>query len=352
MPRANVLETFSLQEAEGIRADLSTREQETHRDPSPVDSTTKDRSSALFDSSPSYRFESYEDETPTFVQQPAHLDDAPQSPSPRPISEVQPSTQNHASTVMSNLNQPPAEMENRGDAPPAEPYQSIFGPPPSQEVLERSLSPPKTPLQTIPEDDHEDEKSPALGRQRIPSLNTSSALGQRSRDRSLTPNWEGCSTPDIVPPPQKKLRRSSGSGEIGRSFSSSEHFDGPGRLLSPSRELERSVSPAISRSDLVSAAAGATGVVVGLATTVPQSGTRDNASDNDTKYLGNLELKPTTSQPQLRARQLNVESVPSSSTYDPINDKGKEVVRDMVDVYVSIRSLRVLPLLVWHASRC
>jgi hypothetical protein len=350
MHRAAFVETSPVREAERSGADFSTHEVEIHRDPSPVDSTTKDRSSALFDSSPSRQFESLGDETPSDVKQPVRLNDAPQSPSPVPIIEIQYPTQNNSPTVTSNLDRPPTETEKGGSLPPAEPYPSIFGPRPSHEVLERSLSPPKTPLQTIPEDDREDEKSPALRRQRSQAMDASSAKSHPARDRSSTPVLEGQKTPDMIPPPQKRLRRSSDSEDVGRTSSSSEHFGGPGRLLSPSQEPERSVSPSISHSDLVTAA-GAMGVADfggGLGAAILHSA---EASDDGTKSLGKLDLKPTTSEQQRRARQIETEGLPSSSTYDPVHDKGKEVVRDMADVYVSNCFFSVHPF-AWRECHC
>ena len=339
LPHTTLLEsTRHREEAERIGADVSTREAEINREPSPVDSTTKDRSSALFNSPASHLFESFKD---SGLEQPTHVSDYLQSPSLRPTAEIQHSTEYLAPTVATSLDSGPTEMGHHEDVPSSEPYRSIFGPPSFQDPSERSSSPSRTALQTIPEDDHEDEKSPCLRRQRSPPSTASPAGIHTSGGHSPTPNLQGDNTPDM-PPPQKRLRRSGGSGDIRLTSSSSEHSDGQGRLQGPSQELERSASPSISNSDLVTAA-GAIGEAE-LGTAVVQSAARDDAVDEDAKSLGNLapNLKPTTAEQHRRARQADVESLPSSSTYDPVNDKGKEVVRDMADVYVRLPSLFVL----------
>jgi hypothetical protein len=46
--------------------------------------------------------------------------------------------------------------------------------------------------------------------------------------------------------------------------------------------------------------------------------------------------RATTPQPQSRSpTDLNVERIASSSSYDPVTDKGKKPARTMTDVYVS-----------------
>jgi hypothetical protein len=334
------LETLPRQGDEGSKGVLSAYEAEHHRDPSPVDSTTKDRSSRLFDSSPSHRLESFK-EAPSFEVKPStSFDDALESPSLRGVIEDHSDPRDQAPIPASSLDSRLTETSYLPDVSPTEPYRSIFGPLP-QDALERPFSPPKTPLQTIPEDDRESERSPALRRQRSPANVASPTISYASVGRSLAPNLEGRVSPESQPA-LKKLRRSRGSGDIRRASLGSEHSESPNRLMSPGPELEQSYSPrsATSHSDFVTAAAAIGAAGLGAAALISNS--RDDASVGDTKSLGNVDLKPATSKQQRRARQVDAEGLPSSSTYDPVNDKGKEVVRDMADVYVSALSCSTL----------
>ncbi len=332
------------QDVERSQAAFTTLEGEPHREPSPVDSTTKDRSSGLFDSSPSNRFDTIEKESPSPIKHSEFQSAVLKSPTPRRNIKVQPDTQDQAPTLTSNMDDLSKEIDHPRDILPAELYQSIFGPPASHDALERTLSPPKTPLHTISEDARENEKGPFLRRHISPSHIASPARSHTSTARSPTPNTEGRSTPDIQPA-QKKLRRSHGSGDIRRASLGSEHSEGHDRLLSPAPDSERSfsrkTSPRPTHGNFVTAAAAVGAAGLGAAVLQPRS--RDDLSTKDTKSLGNEDLKPTTSK-QRRARQLGAEGLPSSSTYDPVNDKGREVVRDMADVYVSADCLFTFPL--------
>ncbi len=349
------------QDAERSGTDLSILGVGRHREPSPVDSTTKDRSSALFNSPPSNRFEQFESEPPSDIRHPSSPSDTHQSPSPSQIIEKTPDARDQ-----------PLSLANQLDNQPEEPYRSIFGPPPSShDVLDRPPSPPRTPLQTIPEDDRENEKSPSLRRRRSPSNVASPTRSHTSIGRSMTPNAAGRSTPELQPA-HKKLRRSAGSPDIGRASSGSEHSERPHRLMSPALDVERSATPRSWHSGSGIAAATTAAAGLGAATTGPGaaglgtataglgaaglgaaglgaavllSGSRDKDSTGDTKPLGDVALQPTPSEQRRATKQLEVEEgLPSSSTYDPVNDKGKEPVRGMADVYVSFPLLHAIIL--------
>jgi hypothetical protein len=303
---------------------------EAHREPSAVDSTTKDLSSGLFDSSPSYRNETATRDTQPEVSHPTAFEDVPYFPSPKDTNQMRAVVEDQPHNLDGHL----AERALDAATVPSEPCSSIFGAPTSTELHERSVSPAKTPLQTIQEDDREDEKSPSLRRGRHPSAAVSPAESIPSVSRALTPGHDRRSTPEIQPP-QKKLRHSHGTDDIRRASLGSEHSEGRESLLSPPPDVEDVAPRGTSSSDLATAAtvAGAAGLAgFGAAALLPS---RDDASDH-TKYLGSGgNIKEPTTSKQRRGRQRNVEDLPSSSIYDPVNDKGKGVVREMEDVYVS-----------------
>ena len=345
--------TGSDQDVGRSEAELSAAEIEPHREPSPVDSTTKDRSSALFNSPPSNLFEQYESEPPSDTRHPWSPSGTHQSPPPRPIIETTSDARDQPASFANHLDNQSTGMHHPRDLRPEEPYQSVFGPPASShDVVERALSPPRTPLQTIPEDDREHEKSPSLRRRRSPSIVASPTRSHTSTGRPVTPNAAGRSTPELQPA-HKKLRRSPGSQDMRRASSGSEHADRPHRLKSPAPDVERSATPGSWHSDsgTAAAAAGAAGLgaaglgAAALGAAVLLSGSRDRKSMDGTKSLGNVDVQPTASEQRRARQQLEAEALPLSSTYDPVKDQGKETVRDMADVYVSHRLFLLLSLL-------
>jgi hypothetical protein len=83
----------------------------------------------------------------------------------------------------------------------------------------------------------------------------------------------------------------------------------------------------------VGGAAIAVGAAV-LAAEELRSTSRDEKR-GDAKSLGKTQSRSTSSK-QLRHSQPSSENIASSSTHDPVREKGKAATRDMADVYVSI----------------
>ena len=161
------------------------------RQPSPVDSTTKDRSSALFNSSPSNRTDAY-GATPRLDTR--HIQS--------PVTDLHrsPSVHGHGHRSREDLRSltpsrsPTRHLQQTSDAPIVEPMQevsqqphrSIFGPFPTGDEHDRGLSPPRTPLQTIHE--HVIDTSPSNRVRRHLSDVGSPGRGHTSVGRSSAPD--------------------------------------------------------------------------------------------------------------------------------------------------------------------
>jgi hypothetical protein len=76
------------------------------------------------------------------------------------------------------------------------------------------------------------------------------------------------------------------------------------------------------------------GTAAVLAAEEPRHTSRDERR-GDAKSLGKSKSRSTSSK-QLRQSPPSVENIASSSTHDPVREKGKAAARDMAEVYVSI----------------
>ena len=238
------------------------------REPSPVLSTSKERSSKLFNSSPSNRIDEIGETTGLDT---AHLS--------QPVTDIHrsPSIHGHHRSrgelrARSPAGSEPTQLSDtlHEQSTPPEPHRSIFGPYSTQDGHERGFSPPKTPLHTISE--HSQDTSPSLRRQ-----------------RDVSDVGEGH--------PRKALQQQ----KSGRSLRD---------------------------------AAGIAGVAA-----VGAFGAHELSRDDDqpaihAKSLGRSKAN-TKSSRSLRRATFDPEIVPSSSAHDPFEGKGKEVAREMSDVYVS-----------------
>ena len=312
------------------------------RRPSPVDSTTKDRSSRLFDSSPSVRTEQYDDMPrldTTHLQGPTT--DIHRSPSVhghrdrqglRDLSHAE--TDSRILRDQSNESRRSPTIRGRrsreeygssgeiglgaGHLPEMreEQHRSIFGPYPAEAGQAMGLSLPKTPLQAIKE--NKSEMSASHRRERPLSDVGSTEPGHKSIHRSSVSPGPGSLT---------DVRRSEDSIKAKSPLpQDSMAHSKPGSQLESNRELAS-----------VASLPGLAGPGAAFAAAHLTAGSRD-VDAVGTKSLGKSRSRPTSSQQLRRSNQFNPEDLPSSSTHDPLQDKGKGAARDMADVYVSSRS--------------
>ena len=292
--------------------------------PSPVDSTTKDRSSALFNSSPSNRTDAY-NATPGLDKR---HDEAP-------VTDLHRSTSVHGHRSREDLRpltpsrSPTRHLRQTSDAPILEsmqevsqqPHRSIFGPFPTDDEHDRRLSTPRTPLQTIHE--HVSNTTPSNRRRRPLSEVGSPDRGHQSIERSSAPalgerDYRVDAERPINAFNTQTLPRQPGAAESGREFQSTL-ADNHGRAIEDVGDL-----------------AGLAGAAT-IATEALRPTSRDEKA-GDTKSLGNSKSRSTSSK-QLRRSQASLENIASSSTHDPVREKGKAAARDMADVYVSVSCL-------------
>jgi hypothetical protein len=289
--------------------------------PSPVDSTTKDRSSALFNSSPSNRTDTY-GATPRLDTRhmQAPITDLHRSPSihgHRSREDLRSLTPSHS---------PTRHHRQMSDAPIAEPVQevsqqphrSIFGPFSTSDEHDRGLSPPRTPLQTIHE--HVPDTSPSNRRRRPLSDVGSPDRGHKSVQRSSAPALGELDSRLDAEHPRDAVHTQIPAGHPSAVESERESQSAAGG--NHSRALAE-----------IGAFAGVAGAGA-IATEELRQTSRDNKSW-DTKSLGKSKSRSTSSK-QLRRSQASLENIASSSTHDPVREKGKAAARDMADVYVSI----------------
>jgi hypothetical protein len=199
-----------------------------------------------------------------------------------------------------------------------QPHRSIFGSYPTSDEHDRGLSPPRTPLQTIHE--HVNDPNP-LNRVRRPLSDVGSpSRGHTSAGRS--------SAPDLGRP---------------ASHLDAEHpidkFHTQALREQPSAvESERESQTAADGNHNLALAeiAGVAGVAgaAAIAADELRPSSRDEKTE-DAKSLGKSKSRSTSSK-QLRRSQVSLENIASSSTHDPVREKGKSAARDMADVYVSI----------------
>ena len=304
------------------------------RHPTPVDSTTKDRSSALFNSSPSNRTDPH-GSTPRLDTQhiQAPVTDLHRSPSVhghRSREDLRPMTPSRSPTRHLRQTSDAPSAESMQEVPP-QPHRSIFGPFPAPDEHDRGLSPPRTPLQTIHE--HVPDTSPSNRRRRPLSDVGSPDRGHKSVQRSSAPAL----------------------GELDDRLDTERAVDalhtqvptGHGNEVESARGTERDAAGDHSRTLAeVGGLAGVAGPAL-IATEALRSTSREEISGRDPKSLGKSKSRSTSSK-QLRRSQSSFENIASSSTHDPVREKGKGTARDMADIYVSTSRLSLVSQVYKH----
>jgi hypothetical protein len=156
--------TSSSEDISGKRSKRVSRDLEeasARREPSPVQSTSKDRSSKLFNSSPSNRIDQHEEALRLDTSHLVHSQtDIHRSPSIHGHHK----SREQLKALSLSRSHPIETLETHHESTPSEPHRSIFGPYTTEEGHDRSFSPPKSPLHTISE--HSQDTSPSLRRQR------------------------------------------------------------------------------------------------------------------------------------------------------------------------------------------
>jgi hypothetical protein len=288
--------------------------------PSPVDSTTKDRSSALFNSSPSNRTEAY-GASPSLDTRhmQAPVTDLHRSPSihrHRSREDLRSLTLSRSPTrqARQNSDAPIAQSMQEASQPP---HRSIFGPFPAGDERDRSLSPPRTPLQTIHE--HVPDTSPSNRRRRPQSDVGSPDRGHKSVQRSSAPDKGDRDSRFEAEHPSDAFHTQIPPGQPSAVKSEQE----------PQDPVAGDHSRALAQVGSFAAVAGAAAI-----TTEELRPTSRDEKPGDTKSLGKSKSRSTSSK-QLRRSQAGLENIASSSTHDPVREKGKAAATDMADVYVS-----------------
>ena len=346
------------------------------REPSPVSSTTKDRSSVLFQSSPSTR----ED----LVERPRELGAPPVYPiaakdashqASRDLADEVRSTDlptEHSSVVA-------AERASHMTSPTGHASTSLFGGPVG--IASDVKSPPRSPfspdgsnrrrLDTITEYSPEDSPLHKKGRHLsdvglpehgIKSLRRSGRRPSLAQQRVLSPpaREEGAakdliSTDDLIArlswPPVDEDKHAvdlERSRSRSRNTDQSHHGNAPAAAAAPRESERRSVSGASIRSgESINAIIRTPDQARSVSGQSFRSSGTPPLRRVDHRVSGDLRLASKKSEAKL-AKELEAEehdmdlvAIPSSSTYDPISDKGKTKVRDMADVYVSTVFLRL-----------
>ncbi len=331
------------------------------REPSPVSSTTKDRSSALFNSSPSAREavidrpqeESASTRNDIIRQEPTWSFGSQGSPEPESEPEPQDlSRESSSHHVTEPISDPTTYDKLTGRH--ADSSASLFGGPLGQDedVVSESKSRPSSevrgrrqPLDTISEGSRDRSSLHAKDKHAFSNLGSPEAGFNQRRVRSPL------ATDDTLP-------RAPGAGPAVNEEKASDDFDtNRGRnteqvssrhgnlsnLPPNSREGEhRTASAASMRSD---------NSIHAMIRTPDQLRSASGQSYRSTgtpplrrvdrSVSGDLRGASRLSEAKLRAKTSEAESdsavnIPSSSTYDPISDKGKSRA-DMADVYVSLQ---------------
>ncbi len=334
------------------------------RESSPVSSTTKDRSSVLFQSSPSTREELADrpQEHFTLTKDPVATQHTSHAAERELLDDVQ---QKYVPTEQSST--VGAERALHMTSPTGQAGSSLFGGP--MGTISDVLSPPRSPfspdgstrrrLGTITE--YNPEESPLHKKSRhlsdigspergVKSLRRSSRPHSLSQQRVRSPpTREGTpknliSTDDLIAhlswPPVDEDKH---AVDLERSRSRSRNADPSHHSNAPAvpREGERrSMSGASIRSgDSINAIIRTPDHVRSVSGQSFRSSGTPPLRRVDHRVSGDLRLANKKSEAklakELEAAEEHDNPIPSSSTYDPIKDKGKTRVKDMADVYVS-----------------
>ena len=334
------------------------------REPSPVSSTTKDRSSVLFQSSPSTREELADrpQEHPSSPHYPIATEHSSDQGSKDLAGEVRSKDlpTEHPSVVA-------AERALHMTSPTGNAGTSLFGGPVG--IVSDVKSPPRSPfspdgssrrkLDTITEYSPEESLLHKKGRHLsdvglpehgIKSLRRSSRPQSLSQQRVLSPPAREdppkklISTDDLIarlswPPVDEDKHAVDLERSRSRSRNTDHSHHGNGPAAAPRESDRRSVSGASIRSgDSINAIIRTPDQVRSVSGQSFRSSGTPPLRRVDHRVSGDLRLANKKSEAKL-AKELEAEehdiAIPSSSTYDPIKDKGKTKVRDMADVFVS-----------------
>lgn len=343
------------------------------REPSPVSSTTKDRSSALFDSSPSARGEAVVKVQGQDAS--SHYDPVREEPTWSFDHETPPQQRSRvASRERESGSTPEHALESIGYEDPAGQHEdagmSRFGGPQSNENDSQSLarSPPPSEirgrqrLNTISEDSADgspvqkkdkramsDVGSPESGvkgrRMRSPSVGDDVAGEYESTyDPVIRPSWPAADEEKHAVEERSRSRNS----EHSTAFSSRQgalpdvtprHKEGEYRTGSAaSMQSEKSIHAIIRTPDQFRSASGLSYSSSGT----PPLRRVDRSASGDLRGASRRKSQDraknhTKSSSEFEAEPEIGVGIPSSSTYDPITDKGKSRA-NMADVYVSLHS--------------
>ena len=340
------------------------------RDPSPVSSTTKDRSSALFDSSPSAREEMVDRSGETHAStangsvRPEPSWSFSQGGSPQPRSRDPSERAVYSRVAEPSLDQT-AYHDLAGDR--EEPPESIFGGPirPDEDIISEPRSPTVSEtrgrlqrLETISENGQDKLSSHTKDKNAIPDMDSPEAEAGIKEDRVLSPpatvHAEGHLSQDHLDPaesrrPSEDQKISSDSNQSHSHSQPSDPIDLPSVPSKPregeyrtasaaSMQSDNSIHAIIRTPDQIRSASGQSFRSSGT----PPLRRVDRSVSGDLRgasklKVGEAKTRAKTSQAESEAEaELELDpSIPSSSTYDPVTDKGKSRA-DMVDVYVSI----------------
>ena len=339
------------------------------REPSPVNSTTKDRSSILFQSSPSTRVEalghSRQFSSPTTEQAAAEhfTDEAKREPADEARTRNMPTQESLDPTKHALHMTSPSGRIIQG------PGSSLFGGPVG--IISDITSPPRSPfnpdgsnrrrLDTISENNPEasplhkkgrhltDVGSPEHGVKSLRRSTRPQAISQQrvqSPTREITPK-ELVSTDDLIarlswPAVDEDKHAVDLERSRSRTTDHSNHSNAP---VVPRESDRRSVSGASIRSgDSINAIIRTPDQVRSASGQGYRSSGTPPLRRVDHRVSGDLRLANRKSEAKLaklakerEADELehDILALPSSSTYDPVKDKGKTRVKDMTDVFVS-----------------
>lgn len=339
---------------------------EAPREPSPVSSTTKERTSALFGSSPSAREERpdrpREDQSPSrkvgVHEAPTWSFGRAESPRghPRTISEI-----NRSPFDEEKSTEPSAFEKLTGGR--EQPHPSLFGGPVSHddETMSRSMSPPSSNirgrhrLNTISEDDQKRHSLHEKDKRAKSDVGTPEA-GVKERHMRSPPasgDASGCylSTDDLIssqPWPTVDEDKHSIDFERSRSRGTDQplsrrsktpslpslpakYCESDRKTSNASAQSDNSIHAIIRTPDQVRSASGQSFRSSGTLT--PPLRRVDRSASGDLRGASKLGDAKTRGQNSEAEPDINI-AIPSSSTYDPVTHKGKNRA-DMADIYVS-----------------
>lgn len=330
------------------------------REPSPVSSTTKERSSELFGSSPSARQERVE-QPAEYDHRSSHSEHVREEPTWSFGREVSPSPQGRSRDASGEI-ESTDPLDQANDSPAYHkltgslegPTRSLFGGPVShdEDTMSRSMSPLSTDgrgqgrLNTIAEETSplpkatramSDVGSSEAGvqedRMRLPPADDDTRSYMSSEDR--LPRQLGSArdehSVDLERSRSRHTDLSSRNSTVSHaSIAPHKHADGEERKSSiASISTDKSIHAIIRTPDQVRSASGQSL----RSSATPPLRRVDRSVSGDLRGANKRGEAKTRAKTSEEDAELDI-NIPSSSTYDPVTDKGKNRA-DMADVYVS-----------------